>query len=95
MRVRELLLRPPIPEDLDAVDAACADPQIPRFIPLLFTTGHLRVRLRLRSRTGGAFQTASSAEVRPMHVRLPFPRVALAVKPRTYVGEQRQPLSVR
>jgi RimJ/RimL family protein N-acetyltransferase len=31
----DLLLRPPQPSDLDAVIAACRDPEIPRFIPVV------------------------------------------------------------
>jgi RimJ/RimL family protein N-acetyltransferase len=31
----DLLLRPPQPSDLEAVIAACRDPEIPRFIPLV------------------------------------------------------------
>jgi RimJ/RimL family protein N-acetyltransferase len=35
IRVGALLLRPPNAQDLDAVEGACSDPDIPRFIPLV------------------------------------------------------------
>jgi RimJ/RimL family protein N-acetyltransferase len=35
IRTEGLLLRPPCAADLDAVVAACGDPEIPRFIPLV------------------------------------------------------------
>lgn len=35
IHVGDLLLRPPRPEDLEAVVTACSDPEIPRFIPFI------------------------------------------------------------